>query len=389
MRTEITSPKPPMSQVEIRPVSSKKDQKQFMQLLWDHYRDDPNWIPPLRRNQQELLGFRHHPFHDYATVQNFLAIREGQPCGRISAILNPAHIERYDERVGFIGFFECIDDVDVARALFDAATAWLAEHEIHTVRGPINPSLNYEVGLQIEGFDTPPTFMMTYNPEYYGKLFEACGFSKVQDLYAFWGHIDMLDSLDKKLEFVREEATRRFNVKLRRMERARFDEEVRTFLHVYNSSLGGTWGFVPMSEGEVEHMSKSLRHLIVPEMTTVAEIDGKPVGAVFGLLDYNPRIREIDGRLFPFGFMKLLWNRKAIKKIRLISTNVLPEYQRWGLGLVVLARLVPEAKAWGIQEAEFSWVLESNDLSFKSLKRGGAELIKTYRIYDRPVTDTV
>ncbi len=194
----------------------------------------------------------------------------------------------------------------------------------------------------------------------------------------------MLSTLDKKLEFIINEATKRFEITLRVLDRSRFREEVRTFLHIYNASLEGTWGFTPLSQGEMDHMSTAMRHLIVPELTAIAEVDGRPVAAAFGLLDYNPRIKQIDGRLFPFGFLRLLTRRQKIARMRLISTNVLPEYQRWGVGVVVLARLVPDALAWGMQEAEFSWVLESNHLSYKSLKRGGAKLTKTYRIYDYP-----
>jgi GNAT superfamily N-acetyltransferase len=153
------------------------------------------------------------------------------------------------------------------------------------------------------------------------------------------------------------------------------------FLDIYNRSLVDTWGFVPLSDAEVDHMAAALKMLIVPEMTSIAEVDGRPIGAMFGLLDYNPRVRQIDGRLFPFGFIRLLWNRKAIQRIRLISTNVLPEFQRWGVGLVLVAKLVPEVLKWGITEAEFSWVLESNHLSRSTLQRGGAKLYKTYRIY--------
>jgi GNAT superfamily N-acetyltransferase len=195
----------------------------------------------------------------------------------------------------------------------------------------------------------------------------------------------MLEQLDKKLSFVAAESSRRFNITTRRLDASRFHQEVRMFLDIYNKSLVNTWGFVPLSDAEVDHMAKSMKHLIVPEMTSIAEIDGKPIGAMFGLLDYNPRIRDIDGRLFPFGFLRLLWNRRGIKQIRLISTNVLPEYQRWGVGLVLVARLVPDVLAWGIQEAEFSWVLESNHLSSSTLQRGGAKLYKTYRVYDGKV----
>lgn len=371
-----------MSGVEIQTVHGPRLQRLFIELPWRLYRDDPQWIPPLRRNQQELLGFKPHPFYDQAEIRNYLAFREGQAVGRVSAIVNHAHNRRYAEHRGFFGFFESIDDAQVSGALLDRATAWLRDRGMQSVRGPMNPSMNYECGLLTDGFDSPPFFMMTYNHPYYGRLLEDYGFSKAQDLFAFWGHVEMLQSLDKKLEFVVTEATRRFGLKLRGLDRSRFDQEVRTFLDIYNRSLEGTWGFVPMSDAEMGHMSAALKWLIVPELTSVVEVEGRPVGACFALLDYNPRIRDIDGRLFPLGFWKLLRNKQQITRIRLISTNVLPEYQRWGLGLVVLARLVPIALEWGIQEAEFSWVLESNHLSFKSLQRGGAKLSKSYRIYD-------
>lgn len=371
-----------MSDVVVKPVQTRAEKKQFLHLPWEIYRGNSVWVPPLRLNQEEMVGFRHHPFYDDAKAQAFLAYRGGKPVGRIHAIMHYPYFRRYKERRGYFGFFESVDDLNVSRPLFQAAKDWLAQNDVHAVRGPINPSLNYECGLLIDGFDLPPTFMMTYNPPYYPKLVEDAGFVKVEDMYSFHGHIDMLDGLDKKLEFVVNECTRRFDIKLRPLNKKRFVEEVRMFLDIYNQSLVGTWGFTPLSEAEIAHAADSMKYLIVPEMTTVAEIDGKPVGAVFGLLDYNPRIKAIDGRLFPFGFMRLLWNKKKVTKVRLISTNVVPEYQRWGLGVVLLSRLVPDALAWGIQEAEFSWVLESNHLSFKSLKRGGATIDKTYRIYD-------
>jgi GNAT superfamily N-acetyltransferase len=350
-------------------------------LPWRIYRDDPNWMPPLIMSQEELLGFRHSPFYEKSKSRSFLATRGGTDVGRITAIVNAGHIERYNEQRGFFGFFECDDDTAAAKALFDAAKDWLHAQGMRTIRGPANPSLNYECGLLIEGFDTPPFFMMTHNKPYYAGLIEANGFGKIEDLYAFWGKLSMLSSLDSKLGVMVEGVKERFGVKVRPLDRSRFDEEVRMFLDIYNSSLGGTWGFVPLSPAEVKHMAASLKHLIVPELALVAEVDGKPIGSVFCLLDYNPRIKAINGRLFPFGFLKLLWNKKAIKRMRAISTNVIPEYQAWGVGLVLMAALVPQLYAWGMDEVEFSWVLESNHLSKRTLERGGAKVSKKYRIY--------
>ena len=371
-----------MSEVVVQPVVTRQQQRQFLHLPWTIYRGDPNWIPPLRQNQKEMTGISRHPFYNDAAIQNFIASRAGVPCGRVAAIVNRGHIRRYEEPRGFFGFFEAVDNQAVATALMDAARQWLKGQGMRYIRGPCNPSLNHECGLLVDGFDSPPTFMMTYNHPYYGRLLEACGLVKTQDLYAFWGHVNMIESLDKKMAFVIEEAIRRFQVTLRQIDTSRFTQEVRMFLEIYNRSLVGTWGFVPLSDAEIDHIAQSLKHLIVPEMTSVAEVDGRPVGAVFGLLDYNPRIRKIDGRLLPFGFMRLLWNRRQIKRVRLVSTNVLPEYQKWGLGLVLMSRLVPEIFQWGIEEAEFSWVLESNHLSRATLERGGARLTKTYRLYD-------
>jgi GNAT superfamily N-acetyltransferase len=182
--------------------------------------------------------------------------------------------------------------------------------------------------------------------------------------------------------FVAEEATRRFNVKVRPISKKEFKKDVGIFLRIYNSALLAQWGFTPMSESELQATATNLKFLIATEMTSVAEVDGKGVGIVFGLLDYNPLIKKINGKLYPFGWLRLLLGRKKLKRVRLMSTNVSPEYQRWGLGLVLLTRLVPEVMEWGIQDAEFSWVLESNKLSRGTLERSGLNRDKTYRIYD-------
>jgi len=371
-----------MDSLVVQPVASRRQQKLFLEFPWSLYRGDPNWIPPLRSNQRELVGYRPHPFYERNEAQTFLAFRGGQVVGRIAAILNRGHIERFGDPRGFFGFFECRDDAEAAAGLFDAVRRWFAERGIEKLRGPVNPSLNYELGLLIEGFDSPPTFMMTYNPPYYQRLIESYGFRKTQDLYAYWGHVSMLPEIRAKLKPVCDKISERLGARVRYLNKRRFLEDVHLFLDIYNQSLTNTWGFVPMSAGEVRHMASALRWLMVPELALGVEVDGRMAGAVFGLPDYNPRIKKIDGRLFPFGFIHLLRNKRAIKRIRVISTNVLPEYQLLGLGLVLLDGLVPKALEWGIEEAEFSWVLESNALSRGSLEKGGAKRIKTYRLYD-------
>jgi GNAT superfamily N-acetyltransferase len=246
----------------------------------------------------------------------------------------------------------------------------------------VQPSLNYEIGLLVDAFDKPPFFMMSYNKPYYDRLIQSAGLSKSQDLYAYWAHVSMHDTLDPKLFQILEAARERFGIVIRPLNKKKFIQEVELFMNLYNRSLVTTWGFVPFSVAEMKHLAAGLKQLLIPEMTLFAEIDGKPVGVCFALLDYNPRIKAIQGKLFPFGFIKLLWNRRAIKKIRIISANVVPEFQSWGIGLVLLEGLMPIVREWGIQEAEYSWVLESNHLSRASLERAGAKLIKTYRLYD-------
>lgn len=372
-----------MARIEVRPVRSRSEKKRFLSLPWQIYRDYPAWVPPLRQNQKELVGYSRHPFYERASIETFLAWRNGELCGRIAAIDNPVHNEVHPkEQRGFVGFFECVNDQDVANSLFDAASDWLEERGHRTIRGPVNPSINYEVGLLTDAYDIPPTFLLTYNPPYYVELWENYGFEGVQDLYTFLGEKSRLDTLKEKIRFIAEHATERLGVKLRPLDKREFKKEVRKFLDIYNTALVGSWGFCPLSDKEVDHFAASLQHLIVPELTILAEIDGETIGCMFGLLDFNPRIKKIDGKLFPFGFLQLLRNRKELKRLRLVSTNVSPEYQRWGVGAVLAIEMLDIGLEWGIEQGEFSWVLESNTLSRKTLEKAGMIREKTHRVYD-------
>lgn len=371
-----------MAEIVVKPVVSRRLRSDFLNFPWELYRNDPNWVPPLLGNLKEMAGFAHHPFYAENQIQNFVAYRDGKVCGRIGAILNLGHFERYKERRGYFGFIEMVDDQDVAQALFDAARGWLAERDVHAMRGPMSPSMMYEIGTLVAGFDSPPTFMMAYNPPYYDRLIQGCGFHKTQDLFSFMGHISMLPDVQAKLGPISRKIQEFCDVKIRPLNRQRFTEDVEAFIGVFNRSLINHWGYVPMSPAEVRSIAKSLRHLIVPELVMGAEIDGKLIGSVFGLPDYNVRIKKLNGRLFPFGFIRLLRNKAGIKRLRILSTNVIPEYQRMGVSLCLLAGLLPKAMEWGLQEAEFSWVAESNALSRGSLEKGGTQLVKTFRVYD-------
>lgn len=373
--------------IRVCPVRGETMRREFLDLARRLYRDDPHWVPPLEDNIRELLGFRPHPFHDTADLEPFLAYRDGVPCGRIAAIVNHAHNLRHRDRRGFVGFFESENDPAVAAALFDRAREWLADRDVRRVRGPMNPSMNYETGLLIDGFDGMPVFMMTYNPPYYPKLWEDYGFRTAKNLLAFLGNGDTLPRAAARIAPLAEGVLRRMHATVRRIDRGRFKREVRMFLDLYNRSMDALWAFLPLSSAEVEHIARSLEHLVVPELGVVIEIDGKPVGCMLGMLDYNPRIREIDGKLWPFGFLKLLSNRDRIRRLRLLSINVAPEYQTHGLGVVLLHEMLRIAAERKIEACEFSWVLEDNHLAVRGLRNGGAHIYRRYRVYDYGPTE--
>ena len=372
-----------MGSLTVVPVRSRRQKRQFLQLPWELYRDTPQWIPPLRSDQAELAGYHAHPFYARNRSQTFLAMRGSRVLGRVAAIANFNHVETHHERIGFFGFFESVDDPEVAGALLEAARQWLAGHDLRRIRGPMNPGFNYVFGLLTEGFDSSASFMMPYNPPYYQRLVEACGYTKAQDFYAFGGQREMLPGIVAKLQPIAHQISEKLNIRLRPLDRTRFAADIDVFLHIYNRAMANHWGFEPMSPAEIKKAAAGLKWLIEPRLALAAEIDGKVIGVVFAMLDYNPRIKKIDGRLFPFGWLRLLWNRRQIKSIRVLAASVLPEYHLQGVGLVLLDGLVPAALEWGIEEAEFSWVAESNRLSRGSLEKGGARRTKTYRVYER------
>ena len=241
--------------------------------------------------------------------------------------------------------------------------------------------MNYDCGLLVEGFDSPPTFLMPYNPPFYERLIEGYGFRKSQNLLAYVGVRSQLPDFEKEMGWLIDQAQERCQATVRPMVPSS-TKDVELFLELYNRSFEAMWGFVPLTKHEVTEFVRTLSYLVSPELALIAEVDGRGVGAVLGLPDYNPRIKRIRGRLLPFGFVHLLRGRKDVRRIRIISINVVPEYQRWGLGLVLLRSLVPKALSMGVEEAEFSWIAESNVMPRVGLEKMNATLQKTFRMYD-------
>jgi hypothetical protein len=340
-------------------------------------------VPPILAQERELLGWGHHPFFDNAEIVTLLAEREGRAAGRLAVLINHVHNRKYNERRGFFGFFECVDDAAVAGGLFEAGQDWLRQRGMTAVRGPMNPSLNYTCGLLIDGFDCPPCFLMTYNRPYYAALLEACGFAKAQDLYAYEMDMNLLHVLVDRYKPAVLTVLNRPDLVIRSINPARIQQEIETYLDIYNRSLDGTWGFTPLQPREARHIACELRHFIVPQFTAFAEIDGQPIGAVFALLDYNQILSKLNGRLFPFGFVRLMTGRRKITKVLVMAMTMVPGYQDAGLSVVLIDNLTGPATKWGIQRWELSWVLESNNRSRGTLERAGMKRIKTYRIYDK------
>jgi GNAT superfamily N-acetyltransferase len=340
-------------------------------------------VPPILAQERELLGWGHHPFFDNAEIVTLLAEREGRAAGRLAVLINHVHNRKYNERRGFFGFFECIDDAAVAGGLFEAGQDWLRQRGMTVVRGPVNPSLNYTCGLLVDGFDRPPYFLMTYNPPYYAALVESCGFAKSQDMYAYEMDTGRLAALTARYKPAVLAAIESFKLVIRPFDPGKYQQQSETYLDIYNRSLEGTWGFTPLQPREARHIAGELRHVIVSQLAVFAEIGGQPIGAVLALLDYNQILRKLNGRLFPFGFVRLLTGRRHITAARVMAITMVPGYQSAGLGIVLLDNLVGAVAKWGIERYEFSWVLESNVRSRGTLERAETKITNTYRLYDK------
>lgn len=368
--------------VTVRPVDGRADLDRFIRLPWRIYANDPVWVPPLLSDLKTVLDRRRHPFHQHADVEYFLAWRGDEVVGRIAAIVNHRHNEFHGEKTGFFGFFECIDDGDVARALLETAEAWLRERGMERVYGPESFSTNEEsgLGLLVDGFDKPPVIMMAHTPPYYPRLVEGAGYVKAKDLLAYW-----LDDQRPPERLVRgvERLRQAERVKLRTLNLKDFAGEVARIKDIYNSAWERNWGFVPMTDAEFDHLARQLRPVVNPRLCAIAEVDGEPVGFALALPDFNQALKHVNGRLFPFGIFKLLWYRRKIDTLRVLTLGLKPGYRNKGIDAMLYLHIFREGVAAGFKQAECSWILEDNWDMRRGLERMGARVYKTYRIYEK------
>ena len=371
--------------IEVRPADDRKTFKHFVQLPYQIYDGDPNWVAPLIRDVKTAFNKKKHPFHTHSEVQPFVAFRDGRPVGRIVAINNRNHVAYHEEPVGFFGYFECINDPEVAAALFDRTAEWLRERGLQTMRGPASFSLNEMAGLLTMGFDRPPTVMMPYNPEYYVDLVTGAGFEEVQSLIGYHlSHSDApekLVKLEKKLE-------KRLGVRTRTIDMDNFEGELERLRDLYNKAWEKNWGFVPMTDAEIDFMAHELKPLVkrIPTQVIFAERDdGETIGFTLFLMDANQALIHAKGRLFPFGLVKILKYLPTMNYCRVLTLGLVPEARGQGIDNLLIMALFRHGGAAGTIGGEFSWILEDNTAMRKPLERIGSVISKRYLLYDRAI----
>lgn len=357
--------------------------RKFINMAWDIYQDYCNWVPPLKINMHTLLNPDKHPFHRHAEAQLFLAERNGKVVGRIAAHVNHAHNDYWNDQVGFFGFFECINNQEIANLLFGAAKEFLRSHHCTHIRGPFNWSVNDDCGLLIDSFDREPVIMMPYNPPYYRQLLENAGFEKIKDLYAY--HIEGTQKIPERLQQSAETVKQRHNFILRTVNMKNFWKEVEIIKRIYNQAWGNNWGTVPTSEEEANYLAKQLKLIVDPNLCYIAEVDDQAVGFSVTLPDINQAIKYAQGRLFPLGLLKILWHKRHIDCVRVFLLGVLKEHRHRGIDVTMYYQTFKDALKRGYYAGEFSWILEDNYPMRNALEKLGAEIYKTYRIYQQPL----
>ena len=346
------------------------------------YAGDEMYVPELYMSQKEMFNPKKNPFFEHAEVTSFLAYQEGEVVGRISAILNKNYNEFHNSNVGFFGFFDVIEDYEVAKELFDKACTWCAEKGVDAVLGPTNFSTNDTAGILIDGFHEPPKIMMTYNKPYYAAYAEKYGFTKEMDLLAYILYTKKASEKSIRLAKTLEERLRRQGIIFRNVNMKDFYNEVAIIRDIYNNAWKKNWGFVPWTDGELKHLADNLKMIVNPDWCYIAEDNGKPVGFGVTLNDINEvTIGFKKGRLFPFNIFKLLTRRHKTRFVRILALGVKDEYRKRGIEAIFFARNILMAREKNVIAGEVSWVLENNAEMVSSAEKLNSELYKRYRIY--------
>lgn len=380
-------PSPSHSDLEIIPVHSKKDYKDFVDLPYRLYRKDPHWIPPLKRERSEAIHPKHNPYYEHALVQLFLAKRKGKVLGRISAQIDFEYEKFYKKRLGQFGFFECEKDAEVSQALFQAAEKFLRDNGTTCIQGPFNFSINEEIGLLVEGFQEALMTLMPYNPPYYADLIDQAGYKKVKDLYA-WKYL--VGEIPKDALEVSEQLKNYPGLQIRTINMQDLDNELKKIIEILNSAWSENWGFVPFTPKEIQKMAKDFKLFVNPKGVFIAELEGNPIAMCVSMPNLYEMIRDLKGKLFPFGIFKLLWRIKKVRyeSGRLILLGVKKEFRNTvlgGLSIMLYTEIHKRALEVNMKWGELSWTLEDNKSINAGIEFMGGKKYKTYRIFEKNI----
>lgn len=366
--------------IEVIPVKDDKDLKSFIELPYRLYKKSSYWVPPLRRDVYNLFDKKKYPFWEHAEREMFLVYRNKEIVGRVCAIVDYNFIEFWNEKTGYFGFFECEDDKEAAVALFNMVRNFHKEKGMTKFVGPFNPSTNEEVGFLLEGYYLEPMIMMTYTFEYYHELATYAGLTKAKDLYAFY-----IETKDAPLEYLERLGSiirkKVRDLKVRSVNLDDFSNELKKIKEVYNDAWSRNWGFVPMTDAEFNHIAKTLRDLVVPELVIIVEVDNMPVGVSLTVPNYNFILKKLNGNLNLLGMLKFLFYKNKIKEARLMIMGVKHEYQKFGLEALMFLETFKAGMRLGYNSGELSWTLEDNHSVNNTIKKMGGRLYKKYRIY--------
>lgn len=368
-----------MCPVKIIEVKTAKDLNEFIRIPFVLYSKNSFYVPQLIKEQKEHFSPK-NPFFSHSEVKFFIAEKDGKPAGRIASIVNRRHIQIHDEKAGFFGFFECINDKEISSSLLDTVSSGLRGNGMEIIRGPMNFSTNEECGFLIDGFSESPMLMTPYNIPYYNELMTAYGMEKSKDLYAYI--YDVKDQLPEKILRVAAIAEKR-GISVRPVRRKNFALEMKIFKEVYNSAWEKNWGFLPLTDEELDYLGNRLKQIAVPELTLIAEDNGNPVGFMGMLPDFNYVLKQMNGKLNPLAIAKALYYSRKIKDLRMLLLGIKKEYRNKGVDAILFREGFKGVKKGRYSRVEFSWILEDNIPVQRLVEMIGGRPYKRYRIYEK------